>query len=69
MKAKPKGKHFKFAVVCGQIVGALYFIPWPSIVGPETAHTWAPFFASEQVQGLIFAIVSWIVVEIWELFK
>jgi len=66
---KPRGKHFKFTVVSGQIVGALYVIPWDTLIGPRTAEAWMPFFQSDQVQGLMFAMISWLTYECWELFK
>lgn len=66
---KPRGKHFKLTIISGQIVGALYVLPWDTLVGPRTTETWSPFFQSDQVQGLLFAIVAGTVYEIWEVFK
>ncbi len=66
---KPRGKHFKLTIISGQIVGALYVLPWDVLVGPKTAAMWSPFFTSDQVQGLLFAIVAGTVCEVWELFK
>lgn len=69
MQEKPRGKHFKFSAVSGQVVGALYILPWESIVGHHTAETWGPWFSSDIVQGGIFAVVSWAIYELYEVFK
>ena len=66
---KPRGKHFKLTIISGQIVGALYVLPWESLVGPRTTLTWTPFFESDQVQGLLFAMIAGTLYEIVEVFK
>jgi hypothetical protein len=66
---KPRGKHFKLTIISGQIVGALYVLPWETLVGPRTALTWTPFFQSEQVQGLLFAVIAGTLYELVEVFR
>jgi len=63
------GKHGKVVLISGQVVAALSFVPWDALVGVNTAMTWGPFFAAEPVQGLLFAVVSWVIYEAYEFFK
>lgn len=62
---RPKYKHGGVSMLAGQIVGALYSIPYKVL--PEGFEDWSPFFESEHTQGILFGLVSWVLYELYEL--
>lgn len=66
-RPRPRYKHGSVSMLAGQIVGAIYSIPYQVL--PDGFEDWRPFFDSEHTHGLVFGLVSWIIYELYELRK